>query len=203
MAAVEVRKVLFSAGLSSPQRTQRHGANDLRESNQRRKGVEATLNYHKDNEDGSPPHPTYVDRPETYDRPFESHSVTISDLTGDEEEFSLDINGFQIHHSWSTEKQFQDDDQIRSSYYAEVEELLKAVYLAQQHKDDQLADPCKEFILINLTRPLFPGFLTTSQMMPISCSKVEYKSSTFGGPSKQFNETHSPLRTPGLSPSQI
>ncbi|KAG7040467.1 methionine permease [Colletotrichum scovillei] len=102
-------------------------ANDLRESNQRRKGVEATLNYHKDNEDGSPPHPTYVDRPETYDRPFESHSVTISDLTGDEEEFSLDRNGFQIHHSPSTEKQFQDDDQIRSSYYAEVEELLKAV----------------------------------------------------------------------------
>ncbi|KAK1656705.1 amino acid permease-domain-containing protein [Colletotrichum godetiae] len=63
----------------------------------------------------------------TYDRPFQAHSVIISDLTGDEERFSLDRNGFQIYRSQSTEKQFQDDDQIKSSYYAEVEELLKDV----------------------------------------------------------------------------
>ncbi|KXH67268.1 methionine permease [Colletotrichum salicis] len=114
MATAEVQNVLISPALDFPQHTQRHSAKGLHESDKRHKGVQATLNYHKDNEDGSPPHPTYVDRPET-------------DLTGDEERFSLDRNGFQIHRSQSTEKQFQDDDQIKSSYYAEVEELLKDV----------------------------------------------------------------------------
>ncbi|KAK1622706.1 hypothetical protein BDP81DRAFT_385611 [Colletotrichum phormii] len=152
MAAAEVQNVLISAALDFPQHTQRHSAKGLDESDKRHKGVQAILNYHKDNEDGSPTHPIYVDRPETYDRPFQAHSVTISDLTGNEERFSLDRNGFQIYRSQSTEKQFQDDDQIKSSYYAEVEELLKNVTGAS-----------RVFIFDHTIRRQPPGLATQGQ----------------------------------------
>jgi len=37
--------------------------------------VPTTLNYYKAPADGSPPHATYIDKPETYDRPVEEHLV--------------------------------------------------------------------------------------------------------------------------------
>ncbi|KAH6695022.1 hypothetical protein F5X68DRAFT_227020 [Plectosphaerella plurivora] len=89
--------------------------------------VVAVLNYHKPNEDGSPPNATYVDRPETYDRPVEAHKVNIHDISGRESEYSLDGNGFQIHRHTENEREFLDDEQIKSSYYLEVEQLLKDV----------------------------------------------------------------------------
>lgn len=55
-----------------------------------RHDVETTLSYFKANEDGSPPHPTYADRPETYERPSDVHGVTIHDIAGHEVEFSID-----------------------------------------------------------------------------------------------------------------
>lgn len=87
--------------------------------------VHTTLNYHKPNEDGSPPHPTYIDRPETFDRPFESFPVVVKDVRGRESEYSLDSNGFQIYNHPSVEKDFVDDEQIRNQYYKETEQLLK------------------------------------------------------------------------------
>lgn len=89
--------------------------------------VQATLNYHKPNEDGSPPHPVYADRPETFERPSETHSVLIRDIRDQEKDFSLDKNGFQIHKNTASEKEFLDDEQIKNGYYAEVEKLLKDV----------------------------------------------------------------------------
>lgn len=89
--------------------------------------VKTILNYYKENEDGSPPHPTYVDRPETYDRPVESHSVTVRDVNGHEDEYSLDGNGFQFHRHTANEKDFLDDEQIKQGYYKETEQLLKDV----------------------------------------------------------------------------
>lgn len=89
--------------------------------------VDTVLNYFKENEDGSPPHPTYIDRPETFDRPFESHPVTVKDIAGEEDRYTLDKNGFQVHSHVATEKAFTDDEQIKSSYYAETEQLLKDV----------------------------------------------------------------------------
>ncbi|KAF1994410.1 hypothetical protein P154DRAFT_557269 [Amniculicola lignicola CBS 123094] len=77
------------------------------------------------NEDGSPPHPTYVDRPETYDRPVESHGVTVKDITGKEKEYTLNKNGFQIYSHVSREKEFVDDEKIKAEYYPETERLLK------------------------------------------------------------------------------
>ncbi|KAF2277353.1 uncharacterized protein EI97DRAFT_493302 [Westerdykella ornata] len=78
-------------------------------------------------DDGSPPHPTYVDRPETFDRPFEQHPVTVRDVRGREHEFTLDGNGFQFHKHKSEEKDFVDDEKIKARYYPEIEQLLKEV----------------------------------------------------------------------------
>jgi hypothetical protein len=89
--------------------------------------VQTVLNYFKPNEDGSPPHPTYTDRPETYNRPVETHPVTVRDIRGRERDFTLDGNGFQVHRHTASEKDFLDDDKIKSGYYTETEQLLKEV----------------------------------------------------------------------------
>jgi hypothetical protein len=89
--------------------------------------VDTVLHYFKPNSDGSPPHPTYVGRPETYDRPNEIHPVTVRDVRGREKDFTLDGNGFQLHRHTAGEKDFLDDEKIKSGYYAETEQLLKEV----------------------------------------------------------------------------
>ena len=87
--------------------------------------VQTTLNYYKAAADGSPPAPTYVGKPETYERPTQPFDVTVTDIRGDEQNYNLDKNGFQIHRHSSIEKEFVDDDQIKAQYYPEVEQLLK------------------------------------------------------------------------------
>ncbi|EHK23750.1 uncharacterized protein TRIVIDRAFT_55809 [Trichoderma virens Gv29-8] len=90
--------------------------------------VNTILNFFKDNEDGSPPEPSYVGKPETFiNRPIASHQVTINDIAGEEDKYTLDKSGFQIHRHTSIEKDFLDDEQIKASYYPETEQLLKDV----------------------------------------------------------------------------
>lgn len=87
--------------------------------------VNTVLHYYKAPEDGSPPHATYVDRPETYSRPTELHPATVRDVRGRESEYTLDGSGFQIYKHSANEKDFLDDEQIKADYYAETEQLLK------------------------------------------------------------------------------
>ncbi|KAI0188530.1 hypothetical protein EV127DRAFT_131079 [Xylaria flabelliformis] len=89
--------------------------------------VEAVLNYFKDNEDGTPPAPTYVNRPETYERPVAPQNVKITNIAGREAEFTLDKQGFQVVPSVAQEKDFVDDEHIKAVYYPETEQLLKDV----------------------------------------------------------------------------
>ncbi|KAI2782095.1 amino acid permease-domain-containing protein [Daldinia loculata] len=63
----------------------------------------------------------------TQNRPFESYPVHITDVTGREDEFTLDKNGFQFHRHVAQEKDFLDDDHIKAVYYPETEQLLKDV----------------------------------------------------------------------------
>jgi hypothetical protein len=104
-------------GVQSSATTNRSGPQD----------VDTVLHYFKPNADGSPPHPTFVDRPETYERPSEVHPVTVRDVRGREKDFTLDGNGFQLHRNTASEKEFIDDEKIKSGYYAETEQLLKDV----------------------------------------------------------------------------
>jgi hypothetical protein len=91
----------------------------------RKHDVPTTLNYYKDPGDGSEPQPSYVGKPETYNRPVEELDVTVHDIRGEEEKYSLDGNGFRIWRHESGEKDFVDDEKIRAEYYKETEQLLK------------------------------------------------------------------------------
>ncbi|KAJ5628503.1 hypothetical protein N7490_010731 [Penicillium lividum] len=87
--------------------------------------VQTTLNYFKENEDGSPPFPTYVNKPETYERESVPLPTTIHDVSGHELDYSLDGQGFQFYYHESKEKTFLDDEKIKREYYPETEQLLK------------------------------------------------------------------------------
>lgn len=91
--------------------------------------VQTTLNFFKANEDGSPPHPTYVGQPETYERPYTPLSVTVHDISGHELDYALDTHGFQLYYHESQEKDFLDDEKIKREYYPETEQLLKDAYV--------------------------------------------------------------------------
>ncbi|KAF2095232.1 hypothetical protein NA57DRAFT_45042 [Rhizodiscina lignyota] len=87
--------------------------------------VVTKLNYYKDPGDGSPPVPSYVGKPDTYNRPVDTRTVTVHDVRGRETEPHLDTTGFQFLKHESIEKDFTDDEQIKKQYYPEVEQLLK------------------------------------------------------------------------------
>ncbi|KAJ5295314.1 hypothetical protein PENANT_c001G05289 [Penicillium antarcticum] len=87
--------------------------------------VQTTLNFLKENEDGSPPAPAYTDRPETYDRPVTTLPATIHDISGHELDYTLDGHGFQLYYHESQEEDFLDEERIKREYYPETEQLLK------------------------------------------------------------------------------
>lgn len=89
--------------------------------------VHTTLNFFKEKEDGSPPDPAYIGRPETYQRSYTSLPTTVHDITGHELDYTLDRHGFQLYYHESKEKDFEDDEKIKTQYYPETEQLLKDV----------------------------------------------------------------------------
>ena len=89
--------------------------------------VVAEFNYYKDPGDGSLPAPTYIGKPETYDRPVETRTMVVHDIRGEEDKYTLDSTGFEICKHVSQETAFEDDEEIKKIYYPEVEELLKAM----------------------------------------------------------------------------
>ncbi|KAH9910967.1 uncharacterized protein BXZ73DRAFT_108331 [Epithele typhae] len=89
--------------------------------------VPTTLNYYTPTAAGKPYH--YVEEPPA-GKPKtnvgqEPHSVLIHNARGREDEFGLDKSGFQFVKWPSVEREFDDEERIKSVYYPEVEELLK------------------------------------------------------------------------------
>lgn len=87
--------------------------------------LHASFNYYLAAADGSPPKPTYVDKPETFYRPADTRVLPVRDIRGDEESYTLDTNGFQVVKHVSAERDFLDEEQIKRVYYPEVESILK------------------------------------------------------------------------------
>lgn len=88
--------------------------------------VQTALNYLPKSADETTVEPVYYNRPETFDNiPREEATVTIRDVAGSESEYTLDKQGFRFGKHLATEKEFADDEQIRASYYPEIEQLLK------------------------------------------------------------------------------
>ncbi|KAL8724790.1 MAG: hypothetical protein Q9181_006671 [Wetmoreana brouardii] len=89
------------------------------------KDVTTIFNYYKDPEDGGPPAPAYIGKPETYERPTEPRKMIVHDVRGEEDRYTLDGTGFQVWRHVSKEKEFVDEEQIKREYYPEVETILK------------------------------------------------------------------------------
>lgn len=66
----------------------------------------------------------YVNRPETYDRPFEVHPVQVSDARGSKSKYTLDGSGFPFYEYTANEKDFLDEEKIKRGYYVGIEQLL-------------------------------------------------------------------------------
>ena len=66
-----------------------------------------------------------IRKPNTYLRPADTRNVTIHDVAGDEQKYTIDSHGFQYVNHESKEKDFVDNEQIKAQYYPEVEQLLK------------------------------------------------------------------------------
>ena len=94
------------------------------------KEIEAEFTYYKDPGDGKPPHQAFIDRPETFARPAETVTKIVRNIRGDEDQYTLDKTGFQAVKHTSQEKDFLDEERIKSVYYPEIEELMKKVYVA-------------------------------------------------------------------------
>jgi hypothetical protein len=99
--------------------------------------VNTKLNFFEPPKDGSPPH-NWVEKPTdgTPQRNFGEDivEVTMNDIRDRESDFYLDKDAFQaIKGIPSDEKDFLDDEHIKSTYYPEVEKLLLD-YVPGAHK---------------------------------------------------------------------
>lgn len=91
--------------------------------------VTTKLQYWDDPGDGSKPTPIYIGQGRISNkRPHKSHTFVISDVTGEEEDYTLDSHGFQYClQQPSSESSFLEDEQIREVYYPECRELVRSV----------------------------------------------------------------------------
>ncbi|KAG5927209.1 hypothetical protein E4U42_002437 [Claviceps africana] len=90
--------------------------------------VATTLNYWDDPGDGSKPTPIFIGNGRISNRrPHKAWDVSVSDISGDEDKYTLDCQGFQYCRHPSRETAFTNDDQIRNGYYQECEHLVKQV----------------------------------------------------------------------------
>ncbi|CEJ80625.1 Putative Methyltransferase-like protein [[Torrubiella] hemipterigena] len=90
--------------------------------------VATTLNYWDDPGDGSKPTPIIIGNGRiTNKRPHKPWDFVVTDVSGDEEKYSLDGQGFQYCQHESKEQAFTDDKHIEELYYKECEDLIKSV----------------------------------------------------------------------------
>ena len=63
----------------------------------------------------------------TNERPVAPIRVVVHDMSCEEDEYTLDVHGFQLLKHESKEKTFDDEKRIREEYYKECEEIYKNV----------------------------------------------------------------------------
>jgi hypothetical protein len=90
--------------------------------------VTASLSFYDPPADGAKPHNYVEKQPEGIpQRNFgeQWHDVTLSDLRGLEDKFTMENNAFSVAANVPSEEyEFKDDEQIKRVYYPEVEQLL-------------------------------------------------------------------------------
>jgi len=89
--------------------------------------VQTSLNYYKATNDE--PAYNYVDEPPAgilkSNVGEDTQAVIVHDVRGKEDTVGLDKTGFQFVQHVSEEKEFEDEEAIQTTYYKEVEDILK------------------------------------------------------------------------------
>jgi hypothetical protein len=94
----------------------------------RKHNVITKFNYWDSEADGGKPRAIFIGKNSvTNERPHRAHEYTVTDVSGDEDQYTLDANGFQYHQHVSKEKDFVDETKIETEYYPECEQLIKDV----------------------------------------------------------------------------
>ncbi|CAI0655538.1 unnamed protein product, partial [Colletotrichum noveboracense] len=92
------------------------------------RNIVTSINYYDDPGDGSSPPPVVVGGQKvTNERKMIPHTMTVTDVTGDEDTFTLDSHGFQYLRHASVETDFTDEERIKNVYYPEAEKLYKEI----------------------------------------------------------------------------
>lgn len=94
--------------------------------------VDATLSYAIPPSDGSKPYSyAYITDPDTKERKrnytTQEYQVTVENVRGKEDQYSLDKSGFTFVKAESGLKDFTDDEKIAQEYYPESIELIKKI----------------------------------------------------------------------------
>jgi len=85
--------------------------------------VQATINYYLPAEDGS--HPETNDLPLILGRKqLDARKMTMHDLRGREQDFSLYDNGFKVVKHEAQLKDFTDPERIKAEYYTDMEAMM-------------------------------------------------------------------------------
>jgi hypothetical protein len=79
------------------------------------------LNYYNDASDPSP-----------YQHVGMSFEATITDITGREDQFTLDNDGFLLTRQVTKVTDFLDEQNVKTHYYPELVELMKKVCVSNQ-----------------------------------------------------------------------
>lgn len=89
--------------------------------------VQTTINYYKDPGDGTEHAPSIAGKRSTFNQPSIDLDTLVTDITGSEDQYTLDSHGFQLCDHVSRVKEFDNDDRIKEEYYPEVEQLVREV----------------------------------------------------------------------------
>ncbi|KAI1161078.1 hypothetical protein F5B18DRAFT_674953 [Nemania serpens] len=95
-----------------------------------KRNVSTFINYYRDPGDGSPPMPVRIsDKTVKNERPTIAKPAIVRDVTGDEDRYTLDRNGFQFcrRASQLRDDDFHDSELVEAKYYPETRQLLKDI----------------------------------------------------------------------------
>ncbi|TGJ84722.1 hypothetical protein E0Z10_g4033 [Xylaria hypoxylon] len=96
-----------------------------------KRNVSTIINYYRDPGDGSPPMPVRIsDKTVTNERPTIAKQTIVKDITGEEDKYTLDRNGFHFRRQATQlrDADFHDEELVKAKYYPEAEQLLREMY---------------------------------------------------------------------------
>ncbi|KAI1335813.1 hypothetical protein F5Y15DRAFT_419494 [Xylariaceae sp. FL0016] len=96
----------------------------------KRRDVATSINYYRDPGDGSPPLPIRIsDKTVKNERPTIAQETRIHDITGEEDQYTLDVHGFQLARRATAlqPSSFHDAARVERDYYPETEQLLRDI----------------------------------------------------------------------------